>query len=93
MSIPAPWTDNALYNAPIKMADTLYGHFFAQQKRDAERAYQKMSTKEKVDFKCKTAEIDKAGKDDWQSPPPSLTPVKLTFNYCFKLLFLSTYVF
>ena len=45
-SIPTPWTDAdeaglvALRNAPIEMADTLYGRFLAMQKRDAERAYQ-----------------------------------------------------
>ena len=44
-NIPAPWTDAgkarlvALRNAPIKMADTLYGQFLATQKRDAKRAY------------------------------------------------------
>jgi hypothetical protein len=49
---------NALRNAPIDMADTSYGCFLAQQKRDVERVYQKMSAKEKVDFKRKMAEID-----------------------------------
>ena len=46
----------------------------AQQKRDVERAHQKMSAKKKVDFKWKMAEINKAGADDEQPPPPSLTP-------------------
>jgi hypothetical protein len=50
---------------------------------------QKMSAKEKVDFKRKMANIDKAGVDDGQSPPPSLTPNLLTSSNCFKLLFLS----
>ncbi len=55
MCIPAPWTENeqielnVLRNAPIKMANTSYGRFLVQQKRDVERAYQKMSAKEKVD--------------------------------------------
>ena len=62
VSIPAPWMENdqteldALRNVPIKMADTSYGCFLVQQKRDAERAYQKMSGEEKVDFKRKMAE-------------------------------------
>jgi hypothetical protein len=66
VSIPAPWMENdqteldALRNAPIEMADTSYGCFLAQQKRDAERAYQKMSDEEKVDFKRKMAE--------WRAP-------------------------
>jgi hypothetical protein len=37
----------ALKNAPIKMADTLYGRFLAMQKRDSERAYQHMDTEER----------------------------------------------
>jgi hypothetical protein len=32
----------ARQNAPIKMSNTTYGRFEAQQKRDAKRAYQKM---------------------------------------------------
>ena len=81
MSIPAPWTKNdqteldALRNAPIEMADTSYRRFLAQQKRDAERAYQKMSDEEKVDFKRKMAEIDMAGANDMQSVSSSVTPV------------------
>ena len=46
-----------------------------QQKREAEQACQKMSAKEKVDFKRKMAEIDEVGSDDGKSPPPSLTPI------------------
>jgi hypothetical protein len=48
--VPAPWMDAdktglmALKNAPIKMADTLYGRFLAMQKRDAKRVFQHMST-------------------------------------------------
>jgi hypothetical protein len=57
------------------MADTSYGCILVQQKRDVEQAYHKMSTKEKVNFKWKMVEIDKAGTDDGQSPPPSLTPI------------------
>ena len=81
MSIPAPWTENdqteldALRNAPIEMAHTSYGRFLAQQKRDTERAYQKMSDEEKVDFKRKMAEINVAGANDMQSVSSSLTPV------------------
>jgi len=81
VSIPAPWTENdqteldALRNVPIEMADTSYGHFLVQQKRDAERAYQKMTDKEKVDFKWKMGEIDVAGANDMQSVSSSQTPV------------------
>jgi len=83
VSISAPWTENdqteldALRNAPIKMADTSYGHFLVQQKRDAERTYQyqKMSDEEKVDFKQKMAEIDVVGANDMQSVLSSLTPI------------------
>ena len=45
VSIPTPWTEhnqielNALRNAPIKMADTSYGCFLAQHKKDIEQAY------------------------------------------------------
>jgi hypothetical protein len=56
------------------MANTLFGRFLVQQKRDAERAYQKMSTEETADFKRKIADIDKAGACNEQSSPPSLTP-------------------
>ncbi len=81
MSIAALWTENdqtelnVLRNAPNKMDNTSYGCFLAQQKRDIERAYQKMSAKEKVKFKLKMVEINKAGADIGQSPPPSLTPI------------------
>ncbi len=81
VSIPAPWMENnkielnLLRNAPIKMADTSYGYFLVQHKRDVEQAYQKMSTKDKVDFKWKMVETYEAGADDGQSPPPSLTPI------------------
>jgi hypothetical protein len=57
------------------MADTVNGCFLAQQKRDAEWAYQKMSAEEKVDFKQKMAEIHKADADNGQTSPPSLTLV------------------
>jgi hypothetical protein len=57
------------------MTDTSYGRFLAQQKRDMERAYQKMSDEKKVDFKRKMAEIDVAGANDMQSVSSSLTPV------------------
>jgi hypothetical protein len=40
-----------------------------------ERAYQKMSTKEKVDFKWKMAEMYESGAKDGQPPPPSLIPI------------------
>ncbi len=66
---------DALYNMTIEMANILYGCFLAQQKRDAEQAYQKMSAEEKVEFNQKMVESTEAGADNWQSPPPSLTPV------------------
>jgi hypothetical protein len=66
---------NALRNAPIKMADTSYGCFLVQHKRDVEWVYQKMSAKEKVDFKQKMAEMYEPGADDGQSLPPTLTPI------------------
>jgi hypothetical protein len=40
-----------------------------------EQAYQKMSAKEKVDFKQKTGEIYESGADNGQPPPPSFTPI------------------
>jgi hypothetical protein len=58
------------------MADTSYGCFLVQQKRDAERrACQKMSAEEKANFKHNMVEIDEAGVDNKQSTPPSLTPM------------------
>ncbi len=81
MSIPAPWTDAnkaglvALKNAPIEMADTLYGRFLAMQKRDAKRAYQHMDAEEREAFLRRLTEIDAADSKDGQSPPPSPTPV------------------
>ncbi len=51
-----------------------------------------MTAKEKVDFKRKMAEMYELGADDGQPPPPSLTPIKLTFlmsTDCLILLFLS----
>ncbi len=66
---------NALRNVPIKMTVISCGRFFSQQLRDAERAYQKMSDKEKVDFKRKMAEVYVAGADDMQSASSSLTLV------------------
>ncbi len=55
-SIPAPCTDAneaglvALRNAPIDMADTLYGRFLATQMRDAERAYQHVDAEDREAF-------------------------------------------
>ncbi len=60
---------------PLMIVYTLYGCFLAQQKRDAERAHQKMFAKEKADFKQKMMEIDNGGADNGQSRPPSLTPI------------------
>ncbi len=80
-SIPAPWTDAykaglvALRNAPIEMADTLYGWFLAIQKRDAKRAYQHMDAEEREAFLRKLTEIDADNAKDGQSPPSNPTPV------------------
>jgi hypothetical protein len=73
VSIPTPWMENdqfelnALRNAPIKMAD------ISLDIRGM--AYQKMSAKEKVDFKQKMVEMYEMGADDGQPLPPSLTPI------------------
>jgi hypothetical protein len=75
------WTDAnevglvALKNAPIKMADTLYGRFLATQKRDAERAFQHMSPAEREAFLWRLTEIDADDAKDGQSPPSNPTPV------------------
>jgi hypothetical protein len=80
-SIPAPWTDAgeaglvALRNAPIEMADTLYGRFLETQKRDAERAYQHIDAEEREAFLRKLTEIDADDAKDGQSPPSNPTPV------------------
>jgi hypothetical protein len=81
-SIPTtPWTDAneaglvALMNAPIEMADTLYGQFLATQMRDAERAFQHMSPAEREAFLWRLTEIDAADAEDGQSPPTNPTPV------------------
>ena len=82
--VPAPWTDAdktglvVLKNAPIKMADTLYGRFLAtQNKRDAKRAYQHqhMDAEEREAFLRKLTEIDANDAEDGQSPPSNPTPV------------------
>ena len=57
------------------MGDTAYGRFETGQKRDAERAYQKMTLTEKESFRQKMAEINKADADDEQSPPSNPTLV------------------
>ena len=55
-SIPTPWTDAneavlvVLRNAPIEMADTLYGWVLVTQKRDTKRAYQHMDAEERTHF-------------------------------------------
>jgi hypothetical protein len=80
-SIPAPWTNAdktglvALRNAPIEMADTLYGRFLATQKRDAKRAYQRMDAEEREAFLQRLTEINADDAEDGRSPPPNPTPV------------------
>jgi hypothetical protein len=65
----------ALRNAPIEMANTLYGRFLATKKRDAERAYQHMDAEEREAFLRKLMEIDADDAKDGQSPPSNPTPV------------------
>ena len=75
-SIPAPWTDVdkagllALTNAPIKMADTLYGRLLAPQRRDAKQAYQHIDAAERDAFLQRLTEINAA-----QSLTSNLTPI------------------
>ena len=56
------------------MGDTSYGRFEAEQKRDAEQAYRKMTLAEKESFRRKMAEIDEADANNGQSPPSDPTP-------------------
>jgi hypothetical protein len=65
----------ALRNAPIKMANTLYGRFLAMQKRDAKRAYQCMDAEEREAFLRRLMKIDADDAKDGQSPPSNPTPV------------------
>ncbi len=65
----------ALRNAPIEMADTSYGRFLATQKRDAERAYQRMDAEEREAFLRRLTEINADDVEDGQSPPSNPTPV------------------
>jgi hypothetical protein len=80
-SIPTPLTDAdetglvALRNALIEMADTSYGRFLATQRRDAERAYQRMDAEERVAFLRRLTEIDADDAEGGQSPPSNPTPV------------------
>ena len=76
MIIPSPWTDvdkaglMALKNAPIEMDGTSYGRFLRTQKRDAERAYQRIDAAEREAFLRRLTEINAT-----QSPPSNLTHV------------------
>jgi len=73
VSIPALRMENDQTETELNaLRNVMCGRFLAQQKSDAERAYQKMSAEEKVAFKQKMAVIDEAG---GESPPTSLTPV------------------
>jgi hypothetical protein len=60
----------ALTNAPIKMANTLYGRFSATQKKDAKQAFQHMDAAEREAFLQRLTEINAA-----QSLRSNLTPV------------------
>ena len=59
----------------LEIGDTAYRRFEAGQKRDAERAYQKMTLAEKESFRRKMAEIDKAHANDGQSPTSNPPPI------------------
>ncbi len=82
-SIPTPWMDAdkaglmELTNAPIEMANNLYGQFLATQKRDTKRAFQHMSSAEREAFLRRLAEINAANAKE------------LTSNYHYILLFSS----
>jgi hypothetical protein len=65
----------ALKNAPIKMANTLYGRFLAMQKRGAKRTFQHMSPAEREAFLRRLTEINADDSEDGQSPPSNPTPV------------------
>ena len=65
----------ALRNAPIKMANTLYGWFLTTQKRDTEWAFQHMDAAEREAFLRRLMEIDTADVKDGQSQPSNSTPV------------------
>ncbi len=60
---------------PHQDGQHLLGYFLVYHKRGVERAYQKMSAKEKVDLKQMMVDMYELGADDEQPPPPSLTPV------------------
>ncbi len=47
----------------------------AEKKKDIERAYKKMTAKEKSDLMRKLAELDAEDTNDNESAPPSPTPV------------------
>ncbi len=80
-SITAWWTDanmaalDALKYAPIKIGTTTYGRFEAEKKKDIERAYKKMTAKEKHDLMQKLAKLDPEDANDDESMPPSPTQV------------------
>ncbi len=80
-SIPTPCMDAdeaglvALTNAPIEVADTLYGQFLVTQKRDAKRAFQHMSPAESEAFLWRLTEINAADAKDGPSPPTNPSPV------------------
>ena len=63
----------ALRNAPIEMADTLYGWFLTTQKRDAKQAFQHMDAAKREAFLRRLREIDTADVKDGQSQPSNPT--------------------
>ncbi len=56
-------------------ANTSYGRFLATQKRDAERAYQRMDAEEREAFLQRLTEINADDAEDGQSLPSNPTPV------------------
>ena len=65
----------ALTNAPIEMADTLYGRFLATQKRDSKRSFQHMDAAKREAFLRRLTEMDAADVKDGLSPPTNPTPL------------------
>ena len=79
------WTDadeeelEALKNAPIEMADTSYGHYKAEQKRNVVWACRKMTPKEREDLRRSLDEMDAsaaaADATADEKKPTNMTPI------------------
>ncbi len=64
----------AIHHHPM-MITRVRDNITKQKKRDSERAFVKMSAKEKETLKQRMAEIDKAGAGDGETPSPTPTPI------------------